>query len=236
MVNRFRCIITGAVFTVPVDLGGIIMRKSLSILLLFCISFFNMQLHSLAQNLETLDNTTIEWNLTPSDWAKPSVDRAKDLGIISEKTFGYIYAIDRENFCDILYSLLYTEGKVVLPQNYVIKFNDINKESILYLANIGIIKGYDDINFNPSKYITREEAATILSRVITYYNIKNPITDKIKTYDDDELIADWAKDAVYQLQMYGIMIGSDNNSFNPQGSYTVEETIVSIIRLHDYFE
>lgn len=70
---------------------------------LFVISLAIMML---ALNSMVYAEQNIEWNLTPSDWATEDVRRADELGILPDKISGYVNAMPRENFCDILYGLL----------------------------------------------------------------------------------------------------------------------------------
>jgi|GEM_PF-2224557 hypothetical protein len=58
-----------------------------------------------------------------------------------------------------------------------------------------------------------------------------PEEDKVEKYNDDASIANWAKDAVQKVTDAGIMLGDENNNFNPRANLTRQEAAVIIERL-----
>ncbi|MGN0108328.1 MAG: S-layer homology domain-containing protein, partial [Hominilimicola sp.] len=55
-------------------------------------------------------------------------------------------------------------------------------------------------------------------------------------YADDENIGDWAKEAVYQMNKTQVMTGVGDDNFAPEGNYTNEQSIATILRLYDLSE
>ena len=53
----------------------------------------------------------------------------------------------------------------------------------------------------------------------------------MEKYNDDASIAGWAKDAVKKVADAGIMLGDENNNFNPRANLTRQEAAVIIERL-----
>ena len=53
----------------------------------------------------------------------------------------------------------------------------------------------------------------------------------MEKYNDDASIANWAKDAVQKVTDAGIMLGDENNNFNPRANLTRQEAAVIIERL-----
>jgi len=49
---------------------------------------------------------------------------------------------------------------------------------------------------------------------------------------DNNQIAAWALTAVGQVQEAGIMSGVGNNRFDPQGEFTREQSIMTMLRLY----
>ena len=53
------------------------------------------------------------------------------------------------------------------------------------------------------------------------------------TFDDNGSIAPWASEAVGEMQAAGIMSGVGNNQFGPQGTYSWEQSIATLMRIYD---
>lgn len=52
-------------------------------------------------------------------------------------------------------------------------------------------------------------------------------------FADDSMIADFAKDAVYAMSAAKVMNGVEDNRFDPLSLYTVEQSIVAMLRLYN---
>ena len=52
-------------------------------------------------------------------------------------------------------------------------------------------------------------------------------------FHDDETMSEWAK-SVYHMQFIGIMNGVGDDLFAPQDTYTVEQAILTMVRIYDY--
>ena len=61
----------------------------------------------------------------------------------------------------------------------------------------------------------------------------HPLPEGTATFTDNASIASWAVDAVGRVQAAGLMGGVGDNTFSPQGSYTVEQSILTALRLYD---
>lgn len=67
----------------------------------------------------------------------------------------------------------------------------------------------------------------------SYYSESFTITEDrtVEKYNDDSSIASWAREAVKKVGGAGIMLGDENNNFNPRASLTRQEAAVIIERL-----
>ena len=61
----------------------------------------------------------------------------------------------------------------------------------------------------------------------------HPLPEGTATFTDNASIASWAVDAVGRAQAAGLMGGVGNGLFSPQGSYTREQSILTILRLYE---
>ena len=103
------------------------------------------------------------------------------------------------------------------------------KEYIINLANAGIIEGVGDGDFAPDSYITRQDIAVILVRLIKKYGYEIPTIEEKTVFSDETEIADYAKEAMYLLNGYGILMG-DNNKAMPQNNATRAQAAALIYR------
>lgn len=172
-----------------------------------------------------------------SDWAIPELERGWELGLRLTwygESYNFKSGMSREGFCLLASKLL---DRLNLAQNPLadIRFDDTDNPQIERLSAIGVINGFGDGTFRPSEQITREQAAVILSRLYSY--IENGNTHTIEgeehIYSDNGDISDWAKAGVNFAYNMGIMHGVGENRFEPQGSYSVEQSGVTMVRLYD---
>ncbi|UJF31491.1 S-layer homology domain-containing protein [Paenibacillus hexagrammi] len=95
-------------------------------------------------------------------------------------------------------------------------------------ASLGIISGYNGA-FRPADSITREEAVVALVNAKAYFNLTQ--SDKgTPRFEDQDEISDWAKAAVKEAFMAGLIEG-DGTHFNPKQSVTRAEVAAMIQRL-----
>lgn len=89
---------------------------------------------------------------------------------------------------------------------------------------IGYIAGYPGGEFRPNDYITREQAASILSR-IQYLDGSELGIDK---FSDKSSISSWAAEAVGAASEAGFISGYSDGSFKPSKNLTRAEAVVML--------
>ncbi len=176
--------------------------------------------------------------VTASDWAAAELDRANTLGILPDSFGGsYIQDITRSEFCDLVYKMLnktaFKLGTVQFIRN---PFNDAGGEHILSLYANGIIYGKGDELFAPEDPITREEAATILNRILNKLGIMKAYVDDAYGYQDEGEIAEWARGAVYHMYCARIMRGDTEGFFAPKSFITREQATATTVRIFDLIQ
>ena len=168
-----------------------------------------------------------------SEWARESVYAANEIGITdSEKQYIYKNPITREEFCELVYNLIEvsTDKGWSVPAN--LPFKDAGNSKIAALYSKGIIKGKSTTEFAPNDSLTREESATIIIRMINKI-MPMPATELWFEYDDIGEISKWASDAVQTISNLGFMNGVGNNRFAPKDTYTTEQAIATLARVHE---
>ncbi len=171
-----------------------------------------------------------------SDWAKDYITRAFKLTLVSPMDF--TKSMTREEFCKLVYNYLLAKGvDANISNDKAFKIVDCESEAVEFLVNLGIINGKSvtdgvsgkEISFAPDDYLTREECATILSRIQT----DTIESDENISFDDSADISAWAKDTVQKMVNLKIMEGINDNMFDPKGILTREQAVAIVIRMYD---
>ena len=173
-----------------------------------------------------------------SDWAREAVAKAAEKSFIPSILMQYDFSenAERIDFCRMAYRML-NEKSQIEPHESTHPFTDVDKDEreLAYLYEIGIIKGKSDTGFYPNDSISREEAATILNRLFRHiYPNELSDSDAEALYDDDSTVSDWAKSAVYAMKSHKIMVGVDHNSFAPKSPFSLEQTVITLVRIFEY--
>lgn len=168
-----------------------------------------------------------------SDWAYTAIEQAKSCNLIPSKIEGY-YTLDifREEFCSLPMNVYRALGKEAPALDNTPTFTDCDLKNVRVIAALKVVSGYDDGSFRPRNRITREEAASILSRFVSLFQELDGTA--VIPYQDDSEIGDWAKPQVYIVQNAGIMSGVSNGMFAPKNTYTIEQAISVANRVYDY--
>lgn len=100
------------------------------------------------------------------------------------------------------------------------------------LFEAGIVRGKDATTFDPNAPITRQQAALMLERVVTFLNINTEVTNgNIQEFTDMNSISPEAQDAVRLLQKLGMFSGKVDGSFDPKGDLTRSQMAKIIYKL-----
>lgn len=208
------------------------------------IGDYNTQLQqaTINYNYEIEHAPEIIPNIITSAWSTASVSEAVALGIVpSDKLQNdYTQAITREQFCDIAVVVYETlTGNSI--QNYLqinTAFSDTESDNIRKMAYLGIVNGCGDIDgdgspdFAPNAFITREQAASILARLIDVFGVR--LAEVTIPFKDS--ISSWAHANVAKVYGAGIMNGYNNTEFGANGTYTVEQSITTMLRTMKYIQ
>jgi len=165
-----------------------------------------------------------------SSWALPYIERAQKYGIINGDPNGKINPdayITRAEFT----TMIIKAQDIQASESYEEIYDDVKKSDwhfnyIMAAYQNGYIKGKSADSFEPDAFITREEMAVILSRLIQSSN-----EDKIP--EDMEQVSAWATEAVRNAFSSGIMQG-DGVYFYPKDFATREMAIKIIVMIYEW--
>lgn len=206
-------------------------------------ALFNAYTLELGRNITMYSgNTDI-----PSAWAIEEIDSARDAGIVPENLDGqYQDNITREEFCEIAAALVESKtGETmadVLDQKELTgrnPFSDTSNSDVIAMNALGVVNGSGGGRFSPNDEITREEAATMLTRLGKIMNLSGPESVEL-SFSDADSISDWAYDAVGFVSSCMdptnnnyVMGGTGENRFSPKDPYTREQAFASFMRLYN---
>ena len=185
-------------------------------------------------------------NVTPyefSDWAEAEVEKAFDLNVIPEGFFGadLTKPITRAEFAAVSVKAYEAMSGLKAAPASPNPFTDTNDAEVLKAYNVGITTGVTADKFDPYALINREQAATMLTRVLKKALIEGWAIGidrdfvlqytKPAPFADDAQISSWAKESVYFMVANDIIKGVGDNKFAPKDPYTIEQSIITIMRL-----
>jgi len=180
---------------------------------------------------------------TVSEWAEAEIKEAAIAGMMTKSPFymNLTGPISRREFVNLVVDMLtaiqpeiWEEMEDVQPS----PFADVHnlEQAILWAYENGLINGTGNGRFSPNDLITREQAATLLMRIYRYLGGEESGSVKAsEPFADESQIAAWAKEAVQEAKAYSIMNGVSGNRFDPRGTYSKEQTIVTLYRLYKQF-
>jgi len=210
------------------------MRKIL-FLLIACLTAGNISIYILG--------APAGGNYDGSDWAKKEISQAVEKGLVpDELQYNYKNNITRAEFCKLCVSVMKAWNSDINPTSNKISFSDTNDEDVLICADMGIVNGVGNNNFAPNNPIKRQEAARMLYNTLfvgTSVIQERHIPDKLAecciphSFDDGALIQSWARDEISHMYRFGVMLGVDNNNYNPDGYYSREQAICTFLRLYN---
>ena len=176
-----------------------------------------------------------------SEWATEGIRRAHSLGLIPFRLFAYptftnyTYPATRAEFTALAVALYeVTTGRTISGRK---EFNDTNDINVQKMGYLGVVTGVGNGNFAPNDTITREQAAVMLSRLAT--TMGQPLPPFLRGLHpfsaDMDTISSWAFESVLKIYEAGIMTGVGNMRFDPQGTFTREQSIITMLRLFDRY-
>jgi len=194
-------------------------------------SGYTAQSHTMTTPPATQQSNTAPNLTTASNWAYDGINRAFAYGLIPQNLQSqYTQTTTRSEFAAFAVALYETiTGREITER---MAFNDSTDIDVQKMGGLGVVTGVGGGNFNPNGTITREQAAVMLARLASV--IGQPLPPSVPTFaDNNNNISSWAVESVGQIQAAGIMGGVGNNNFAPNGEYTREQSIITMLRLFE---
>ncbi|MCK9478700.1 MAG: S-layer homology domain-containing protein [Firmicutes bacterium] len=162
----------------------------------------------------------------PGHWAYVSIMALYDLGIVNGGGDGDFYPqnnITRAEFIKMTLSAF----DIQPSSKGEISFADIDSGEwyapwVVAAAEAKIITGYTNGLFGANDFITREDAATVISRVAGSSYGLQPADNMV--FMDEDNISEYAKEAVALMKTAGIISGYPDGTFLPKNNLTRAES------------
>ena len=193
-----------------------------------------------------------------SDWAVEEVNAAYAAGLIPpELDLGTDYGapISREAFARLTVELVAVYWETDVPallekENILLaeddgtgvfgaaapSFSDTDSAYVELAASLGIVQGSNIGTFGPQRSLTRAEAAVMLRRTMDALGCPDA-NAKPKTYTDAYTIPRWAAESVKYIsgrttEDGRAVMGGIWGKFMPQGVYSTEQAILTVLRCY----
>lgn len=210
------------------------MKKTISFILTICL-LVTLMLSSPYIFADRIEDT-VELEMA-SEWARPWLIISAENGLALENSYNNLKGmISREEFCELVMKLYTGLGGKDFPINKMLPFSDTTNIEVIRAYHLGIVEGTGEGVFDPEGYVTREQMAVMLHRLMDKLGIY-PITDmQYLDFADEDEISDYTKSSIQLLYKVGVINGVGNQRIAPKNHATVEEAVVMSARLFNEFE
>ena len=188
---------------------------------------------------EISGETSISSGLNDLDsvpWAKGAINELYNKGIVSGQADGVYAPMNNITRAEIVKMLVMAFNEY--DKNATTEFYDLqNHWAQSYIAsayNKGYVVGRSTDEFGANDYITRQDTAVILYRMMQVNDKTQTVVNITKSFLDHKDISDYAVRGVEMLSEYGIINGFSDGSFKPQNLLTRAEAAVLIKNFLDY--
>ncbi|MFT4104159.1 MAG: S-layer homology domain-containing protein [Lacrimispora sp.] len=167
-------------------------------------------------------------------WAKEDIEFVASRGLFSgtsETKFSPNTAMTRGMFVTALGRLANADVRGYAKSS----FSDVQDDAyymgyIEWASKNNIVNGVGNGKFAPDQSVTREQMAVIMSNYAKTIGYTLPKVHIENIFTDNAKISTYAKEAVKQMQMAGVISGKNGNLYDPQGTATRAE-VSAVLRL-----
>lgn len=165
---------------------------------------------------------------TNGHWAESQINKWAEQGLAggySDGTFKPNNTITRAEFMALV------NRSFGFTQTAEVDFSDLKSTNwfageIAKASAAGYVGGYSDGTIKPNNQITRQEAASMLSRILGLEDASAAADN----FADAQIIPQWSKGAIGVVVAKGYMGGYPDQTFKPTQAITRAEAIVTIDR------
>ena len=176
-------------------------------------------------------------DVTPSSWYWSYVNKSHSLGLMTgatETLFKPNANMNRAMVATVLYRM---SGSP--KTSYKKYFNDVPKGQyfsipVTWAKKNGVINGYTDGTFKPTKNVTREEMATMIYNYAKYTGVDVSKGKSIASFKDSNKVSSYAKNPMKWAYKNNIITGKDNGTrLDPKGTATRAECAKMLVQAYN---
>ena len=182
-------------------------------------------------------------NFNNSDWATQSLFDAYENDLIPAILLEEDLALPvyRDEFAAVAVKLYEAFTGQAVPAARENPFTDTSDPEVLKAYSLGLVNGTGATTYGPRQKLTREQAATMLTRVYKAAKLEGwtlsadsqfPLNYTAPApFADDAQISGWARESVYFMAAHGVITGVGSNRFAPTGmDASREQALVISVR------
>ena len=166
-------------------------------------------------------------------WAKEDIEFVVNRGLFSgtsDTTFSPNTDMTRGMFVTVLGRLANADVSDYTKSSFADVKSDAYYMGYIEWANKNkIVNGIGDNKFAPDQSITREQMAVIMQNYAKVIGFTLPKVYEENAFADNTKISTYAKEAVTQMQMAGVINGKNSNLFDPQGT-AIRAEVSAVLR------
>lgn len=170
------------------------------------------------------EQTNTEFMDIAGHWAKEDIEFAVSRGLFGGST-NAAFSPDTEATKGVFVTALGRLANADVSSYTKSSFTDVKNDAyymgyIEWASKNSMINGTGDGKFAPEESITREQMAVMMQNYAKAIGFVLPKVHMENTFADNVKINTYAKEAVKQMQMAGVISGKKGNLFDPQGTAT----------------
>ncbi|MQL53258.1 hypothetical protein GFC01_13520 [Desulfofundulus thermobenzoicus] len=163
-------------------------------------------------------------------WAQKQVQAWADRGLVNgypDGTFQPDKAVTRAEFVALVNRAMNKQNPEATADFKDVQTGDWFYREVAAAVKAGYVSGYEDKTFRPNQAITRQEAASIIDRLLQLDRGDEGALTKFK---DAAQMGSWARGSLAAVVAKGLMGGYPDGTFGPTRSITRAEAVVVLDR------
>lgn len=181
----------------------------------------------MAMSFSSISEAVVFYDIK-GNWAEATINNMASMNLIGGYSDGSFKPDDQVNRAEFTAMMNQVFNKYDESANS--KFIDVLPSDWFYKQvasgyKAGYIAGLPGNMFKPYDFVTREQAAVMITKIL---NISGVTTDTKVSFSDSDKIAYWSKESIALLVGKGIIGGYPDGSFKPQATLTRAEAVVML--------